>query len=450
MKCCSDSSQFSAKSVILPEQRPAEYNCDFHIILAEPMEGLHLTADCFDCQCPIELLLSPAPLQKLLTELTLKAGLTMVGERFFPFTHEDGSAAGITGTLLLAESHLAIHTWPERRAITLDLYVCNFNNDNSEKARQIVNKILNIFQPKEVCRQELRRGVPDAHLPKQQLKLIEHLSPTSSMQFTAENLVAEQQSEFQHIQIFETPEFGKCMRIDEAMMTTEKDEFLYHEALVHPAALSLKNLQKVLIIGGGDGGSSEEVLKYRSVEKVSLCEIDPEVISLAKKHLTSIHRRAFDDPRLQIHFADGFAFVQNSEENYDLILLDLTDPIAPNGSNLAQSCFGLEFFEDCYRALGSHGALVLHLGSKFYHAERYQYTLNKLQSVFERVRPFANFIPSYGALWSFAVALKGQEALDEIDPFLQNETSIDESLRVNDIQGLQYYDGARHVAMFRI
>ena len=110
MKCCSDSSQFSAKSVILPERRPAEYNCDFHIILAEPMEGLHLTADCFDCQCPIELLLSPAPLQKLLTEFTLKAGLTMVGERFFPFTHEDGSAAGITGTLLLAESHFAIHT----------------------------------------------------------------------------------------------------------------------------------------------------------------------------------------------------------------------------------------------------------------------------------------------------------------------------------------------------
>lgn len=414
------------------------------------MEGLHLTADCFDCLCPIELLLSPAPLQQLLTELTQEAGLTVVGDRFFPFVHDDGSAAGVTGTLLLAESHLAIHTWPERRAVTLDLYVCNFNNDNSAKARYIVEKLLAVFQAQDVCRQELHRGVPNDHHSRPLYQLEEHLSASSSARFGAELLVAREQSAFQEIQIFETPDFGKAMRIDGAMMTTEQDEFLYHEVLVHPAAISLKHLKNVLIIGGGDGGSSEEILKYRSVEQVTLCEIDPAVIALARAHLSSIHRDVFEDSRIQIQHADGFAFIKNYAENYDLILLDLTDPIAPNGSNLAQPCMSVEFFQDCHRALNAQGAMVLHLGSKFYHAERYHATLAKLNNIFDRVRPFANFIPSYGALWSFAVALKGQQSLDEIDPYLQNETSINESLRMKDIQGLQYYDGARHMAIFRI
>ena len=420
------------------------------------MEGLHLTADCFDCLCPIELLLSPAPLQQLLTELTQEAGLTVVGDRFFPFTHEDGSAAGVTGTLLLAESHLAIHTWPERRAVTLDLYVCNFNNDNSDKARYIVDKLLAVFQAQDVCRQELHRGVPNDHHSRPLYQLEEHLSASSSARFGAELLVAQEQSAFQEIQIFETPDFGKAMRIDGAMMTTEKDEFLYHEALVHPAAISLKQLKNVLIIGGGDGGSSEEILKYRSVEQVTLCEIDPAVIALARAHLSSIHRDVFEDSRIQIQHADGFTFIKDCDAMYDLVLLDLTDPVAPNGSNLAQSCMSWEFFQDCYRALKPQGAIVLHLGSRFYHAERYHETLTKLSNIFDRVRPFANFIPSYGALWSFAVALKGQglndkfDKIDEIDPYLQNETSVNESLREKDIQGLQYYDGARHIAMFRI
>lgn len=413
------------------------------------MEGLHLTADCFECQCPIELLLAPTPLESLLRQHTLDAGLTIVGERFYPFTNQDGSAAGVTGTLLLAESHLAIHTWPEKRAITLDIYVCNFNNDNSDKARKILQELLQTFAPKKVRQQELRRGVPD-QLHDAAPNLIEERLTNSTSFFTlADQLICEQQSGFQHIEILQTREFGKAMRIDGAMMTTERDEHFYHESLVHPAATSLLQLHDVLIIGGGDGGSSEEILKYKNLENITLCEIDPTVIELAKQHLPSINGKAFDDPRLTILYGDGFQYIQNCHKKFDLILLDLTDPIAPNGSSWAQSCMSTQFFQDCYHALKNEGSLVLHLGSEFHHQSRYSNTLTNLESSFDRVRPYVSYIPSYGALWSFAVALKGDALLDRIDPFLKKETELSEIIERLDLQGLQYYQAARHYAMFR-
>ncbi|WMW82073.1 polyamine aminopropyltransferase [Undibacterium cyanobacteriorum] len=413
------------------------------------MEGLHLTADCFECQCPIELLLAPTPLEDLLRQRTIEAGLTIVGERFFPFSHEDGSAAGVTGTLLLAESHLAIHTWPEKRAITLDIYVCNFNNDNSDKARRILASLLRTFAPKDVRQQELRRGVPD-HVAQASPNFIEErLTSSTSFRTAADQLICERQSAFQHIEILQTKEFGKAMRIDGAMMTTERDEHFYHETLVHPAAISLPHLRDALIIGGGDGGSSEEILKYKALENLVLCEIDPVVVELAKQHLTSVHGKAFNDPRLTIKHKDGFNFIRHCDQQFDLILLDLTDPVAPNGSSWAESCMSAPFFQDCHRALKTEGALVLHLGSEFYHPTRFTTTLANLESSFDRVRTYVSYIPSYGALWSFAVALKGSERLDQIDPFLKKETEISEIIERQGLQGLQYYQAARHYAMFR-
>ena len=411
------------------------------------MEGLHLTADCFECQANELLLTNHQHCAPLLRKITEDAGLTIVGDKFYPFVHEDGKAAGFTGTLLLAESHIAIHTWPEKAAATLDVYVCNFENDNSEKARAIVDRIIQLLQPKRTLRQELLRGVP-TEVP--QAKITERLSPFTSMQTAATQSLVAKHSEFQQIEIAETPEFGKIMRIDGALMTSEKDEFFYHEALVHPASICIGGPESALIIGGGDGGSTEELLKYDSIKNILLCEIDAQVVEIARQHLCSIHHNAFDDGRVNIQHRDGFAFIEECTQKFDLILLDLTDPIAPNGSNLAESCFSGDFFDACFEKLNDAGALVLHLGSRFYHPNRYLSSLEKLNARFDLVRPYSVFIPLYGALWGMAIALKNGREAKLRDPLSMSEGEVDQAIQQHQLQALQYYSAQTHVAMFRI
>lgn len=395
------------------------------------MEGLHLTADCFDCLCSPSLLTEEQQLTQLTRELTLASGLTIVGEKFHAFQHADGSAAGVTGTLLLAESHVAIHTWPERKAVTLDVYVCNFENDNSAKARHIVQELISVFQPQRSSQQELHRGEITTHFT-------ENLTPYTSVRTQVNQIIAQVQSPYQHIEIADTPEFGTVMRIDGAMMTSEKDEFYYHESLVHPAAISHGSPRTALIIGGGDGGSSEELLKHRSIEHITLCEIDAQVVQLARQHLQSIHHQAFDSPKLSLEHSDGFAFIKKSTSIFDLILLDLTDPITASGSSLAQSCMNSEFFQACHARLSEHGVFVLHLGSAFYHPERYQATLAQLRDIFASVQPYSVFIPTYGAEWGMAMASKHSLHL--------SSEQIQTRIREQGIEQLQFYSAARHAA----
>lgn len=405
------------------------------------MEGLHLTADCFTCQCNPALLIEEDRLSNLVRQTTLQAGLTIVGEKFHGFTHPDASPAGITGTLLLAESHVAIHTWPERQAVTLDVYVCNFENDNRAKAIEIVERLVNAFQPQQISRQSLQRGTPSKTAKS---LAIEYLSAHTAMQTQITEVIAEVQSPFQHIEIAVSPEFGKIMRIDAAMMTSEKDEFYYHEALVHPAAITHGEPKTALIIGGGDGGSTEELLKYNSIQHITLCEIDEEVIKLSKQHLTSIHQNAFDSIKVNIIHRDGFAYIKETSEQYDLILLDLTDPITANGSNLAQSCMTESFFQSCYQRLTERGIIVLHLGSAFYHPERCQTSLARLHTCFDHVQTFDVFIPLYGAMWGMAMAAKDTQQMSTQKYFHLSKELINQRIQQLELNQLQFYNAELH------
>ncbi|MFZ6658401.1 polyamine aminopropyltransferase [Undibacterium sp. TJN19] len=402
------------------------------------MEGLHLTADCFDCEAELDLFVAQDSLRKCIIDATLAAGLTIVGEKFHPFSHPDGSPAGVTGALLLAESHVAIHTWPERRAVTLDVYVCNFSHDNDGKARQIVDTLVAAFRPRAVSRQELRRGQPAGQLA------FEALSKDSYSATRIERVVARHQSTMQEIEIAETADFGKIMRIDGAMMTSEKDEFFYHECLVHPAAIAHPEPRTALIIGGGDGGSTEELLKHSSISSITLCEIDADVVRLARQHLTKIHRGALDDPKIQHRHEDGFAFIQHTKEQFDLILLDLTDPVTPNGSSLAASCMSEVFFAACARQLTAQGMLVLHLGSPYYHAERFASTLARLKAAFPTVRPYTVYIPLYGALWGMAIASK------QIDAAAISASTVNLRIEHRRLPLLKYYNAEVHQALFAL
>ncbi len=212
-------------------------------------------------------------------------------------------------------------------------------------------------------------------------------------------------SQFQTVEVFETPQFGKLFRLDGWYMTSEKDEFFYHEPIVHCAALAHPAPRSALVIGGGDGGSSEELLKHRTIERVVMAELDPEVVRVATRYLGKVHRGAFEDPRLQVHIGDGFEFTAKLGEKFDLIVFDLTDPDTP-----AARLYTPEFFAMAKRALNPGGAISLHIGSPIFQPERVRRMLADLRSVFAIVRPLGLYIPLYGAYWGLAVVS------DSLDP----------------------------------
>ncbi len=269
------------------------------------------------------------------------------------------------------------------------------------------------------------------------MRLDETLNADSGVYFEG-TLIDALQTPYQLIEVFDTPAVGKLMRIDGANMISERDEFFYHENLVHPAAIAHPAPRNVLIIGGGDGGSSEEVLKHTTVERVVLVELDQDVIDMAKKHFSAVHREVFSNPKLDLRIMDGAAFVSSTEERFDLIYLDLTDPI---GS--AASLYTPAFYADLKSILNSCGALVLHIGSPFSHADRVALTLADLRTVFARISPYFVHIPTYGACWGFAVA---SEALD-LD---MAAAEIERRLKARSISDRRFYNGEMHRAMLAL
>lgn len=402
------------------------------------MEGLHLTADIFGCSCERQLLVDAGPLAELCRKAVADAGLTLVDEKFFTFPEWEGQPGGVTGAVLLAESHVAVHTWPERSGVTLDVYVCNFTTDNSGKAERLMDDLIVAFQPTEQITNRILRASADPPSQAGEL-LLEWLNKDSAYGFRASRRLETVRSAHQTIEVFDTPQWGKLFRLDGAFMTSEKDEFFYHEPIVHSAALAHQAPASALVIGGGDGGSSEELLKHPSMQRVVMAELDAEVVRVAREHLGAVHRGAFDDPRLQVHIGDGFEFVRGLGERFDLVVLDLTDPDTP-----AQRLYTREFFEMVKGTLNPGGAVTLHIGSPVFEPERVRRLLADLAAVFRIVRPMGVYIPLYGSYWGLAVAS------DSLDPRTLDEATIDARLASRGIADLELYNGETHRGLFAL
>jgi spermidine synthase len=222
-------------------------------------------------------------------------------------------------------------------------------------------------------------------------------------------------------------------------MTSERDEFFYHENLVHPAAVAHPQPRRALVIGGGDGGSSEELLKHPSLEVVHMAELDPDVIEVAKAQFGKVHRGAFDNPRLQVTVGDGLAYLRATAQRYDLVSMDLTDPVGPSVELYSPATFAL-----AKRAMTANGALTLHLGSPFSHPGRVRGTLASLRQVFKRVTPYFAHIPLYGSIWGFACAS------DILDPRAMTAEEVERVIAQRSLADLQYYNGETHRAVFAI
>lgn len=400
------------------------------------MQGLHLTADLYDCRGADGLMTDAAVLAELCRRHTIGVGLTLVDEKWYPFPPYNGQPGGVTGMLLLAESHLAVHTWPERRAVTLDVYVCNFTTDNSAKAEALLREIVAAFEPGRTEIHRLQRGSEQRPPAETILESLNDAGDAVYGYVSSERVLAKR-SPYQTIELMRTPRFGLAMRIDGHFMTSEGEEFYYHECLVHPAAVAHGAVRNVLIIGGGDGGAAEEVLKHRGVERVVMAELDGDVVAIAKEHLHAVHRGVFDDPRLEVKIGDGLAFVAETSERFDLILLDLTDPETPAGSLYQEP-----FFRSLKRILRPGGAVVLHTGTPVFEPEQVRRINTALRAVFEQVHPFGLYVPLYGAYWGFAVAS------DRLQPRAIDAATLD--ARVAALPDLQYYNAEVHHALFAL
>lgn len=402
------------------------------------MQGLHLTADLHGCSCETALLIDAGALAALCRKAVGDSGLTIVDEKFFTFPDWQGKPGGVTGAVLLAESHLALHTWPERNGVTLDVYVCNFSTDNSGKAEKLMDDLIVAFGPKQVGTNRILRGSADPDSRSDEL-LLEWLNEGSAYGFRATRRLETVRTPFQTVEVFETSQWGKLFRLDGAYMTSERDEFFYHEPIVHCAALAHPAPRSALVIGGGDGGSSEELLKHPTIERVLMAELDADVVRVSKQYLQAVHRGAFDDPRLEVRIGDGFDYARTAGERFDLIVLDLTDPDTP-----AQKLYTREFFETARGLLNPGGAISLHLGSPVFQPERVRGLLAELQAVFPIVRPLGLHIPLYGAYWGLAVVS------ETLDPTAVDAATLTRRLDERGIGELELYNPAFHGALFAL
>lgn len=208
--------------------------------------------------------------------------------------------------------------------------------------------------------------------------------------FRADRILVESKTEHQELVLFENQTFGRVLMLDGATQLTTRDEFIYHEMMSHLPIFAHGAASDVLIIGGGDGGIAEEVLKHRTVERLVQVEIDPSVVEFSRQYLPEVSQGAFDDPRMKLVIADGFAFAGETEERFDILIVDSTDPVGP-----AEVLYTQEFHRRCKRCLKPGGILVTQAGNPFYQRQELVDSVANFAELFADARCAVAAIPTY-------------------------------------------------------
>lgn len=267
----------------------------------------------------------------------------------------------------------------------------------------------------------------------------ERLYSDYAQSFAVSELLFEVKTEHQHLEIYQTPFLGRVMLLDGVVQTTEKDEFIYHEMMVHVPLFAHPNPKRVLIIGGGDGGILREVLRHKNVEHVTQVEIDGSVIDMCKAYFPNHSQGAFNDPRANIVIADGKAFVAECQDTFDVIISDSTDPIGPG-----EVLFTSDFYQDEKTCLNPGGIMVAQNGVPFMQGDEVSNTHQRLQKLYQDAYFYVAPVPTYtGGFMTLAWATD--------DASLRQQDSAAISKRYEQAGfATRYYNPDIHVASFAL
>ena len=270
----------------------------------------------------------------------------------------------------------------------------------------------------------------------------DYVTPDMLQLYSIEEAIYSGKTEFQSVEIIELGSLGKCLILDGKIQSSEADEFIYHEALVHPAMFTHPNPEKVFIAGGGEGATLREVLAHKSVKRAVMVDIDSEVIDICRRLLPSLHQGSFEDSRLELHYADARGHLKQSQEDFDVIILDLPEPIEEGP---AFQLYTKEFYEFLRGKLTSQGILCLQAGCSVWGNHLLFTAINHtLKSVFPSVFPYQTHVPSYGGTWGFALASQ------KSNPLNLSPTEIDRMIPSRMKMSPRFYDGIAHHGVFML
>lgn len=411
--------------------------------------GRHILVEFHGCSGEI---LNDVPrIEGSMLKAAKESGATIISSVFHHF-----SPFGVSGVVVIQESHLAIHTWPEYRYAAVDLFTCGYS--------------VNPWTSYEVLKSEFEAHHGSAiEMNRGQLDLLERsdidlgdlrddatqklVTPrhSRSVWFTDRNenialsirhkgdRVFYEKSPYQTVEIFDTFEYGKMLAVDSMVMCSEKDEKAYHEMIIHVPMLTQPEIQDVLVIGGGDGGSVREILRHEQVKSITMVEIDEAVVRASCEFLPSLSS-GLDDPKLTLIIGDGIEFVKEAPaESYDLIVVDSSDPVGP-----AEGLFSKAFYQDVYRCLRPNGLMTAQSESPRFNQRAFVDLNHCLKAIFgpEFVHCYLAFIPTYPTgMWGFSFCSKnGTHPVKD----LQSDRAAEFAHSHN----LQYYNVGIHQAAF--
>ena len=264
----------------------------------------------------------------------------------------------------------------------------------------------------------------------------------AGLTFRVQKEILEYQTKFQQLRLFKNAFYGKVLLLDDLVMVSERDEFYYHEMLCHVPLSLHPNPKRVLIIGGGDGGTMREVMRYAQVKAATLCEIDRDVVEVCRKHFPAL-ASSFNDPRVTLEFADGVKFIkEHSGAKWDAILIDSSEPIGP-----AKVLVSTAFYRAVGEALGEHGVMAVQAGNPFYplQIKTIRDNLVILKKVFKYARVYLSATPTYPVgQWGFIFA---SNTIDPVGDYLAN--GMDKKWARKKIP-TRYYNPEIHVAAFAL
>ena len=266
------------------------------------------------------------------------------------------------------------------------------------------------------------------------------ISPDLVQLHSIKQVIYSGKTKFQSVDIVDTGSFGVCLVLDGKIQSSERDEFIYHDVLVHPAMLSHLRPETVFIAGGGEGSTLREVLAHNTVRRVVMVDIDKEVVDICRRFLSSFHQGSFDDPRVEIYFADARRYLQETNNRFDVAIIDLVEPLEAGPACLL---YTQEFYQLVKERLNPGGIMSVQSGaSGWTNLENFTAIINTLKSVFSIVRPYQVYVPSFVDLWGFATASQS------LDPTELTPKEIDRRVSARLSKKPKSYDGISHQALF--